>query len=174
MTERRGPKKATPQRGPSTHDVQSAVEGVVVSPDGKVEFMGGYFGMSQSIGLMPLLQFAHAAKQGLDSGDMEGMAALYAVIRDCIDNERPQKDVDGELVDDGPSEWDRFQRHAVDHKAGGEELMAVVQKCITAISARPTTPPGDSSAGRRNTSPNSKVSSLTAGTASTAGVDRST
>lgn len=167
MTERRPPRKATVRRtGPSTHDVQAAVEGVVVPSEGKVEFMGSYFGMAQTVGLMPLLQFANAAKQGLDSGDMESLAALYAVIRDCIDNDRPQKEVDGELVDDGPSEWDRFQRHAIDHKAGGEELMAAVQKCITAIAARPTTPPGGSSAGRRSTSPNSKVSSLTAGTGS--------
>lgn len=152
MTEPRGPKKAR-RTGPTTHEVQATVEGVVVPPDGKVEFMGAYFGMARSIGLMPLLQFAHAAKQGLDSSDMEGMAALYAVIRDCIDQERPQKDVDGDLVDDGPSEWDRFQRHAVDNKAGGEELMGVVQKCISALSARPTTPPGDSSAGRPKTLP---------------------
>ena len=160
------------RRKPSTHDLQAAVEGVPVAPDGKVEFMGGYFGMAQSIGLMPLLQFAHAAKQGLDSGDMEGMAALYAVIRDCIDNERPQKEVDGELVDDGLSEWDRFQRHTIDHKAGGEELMAVVQKCIEAISARPTRPPGDSSAGRQTTLPSLRDPSLTEGMVSPADLGR--
>lgn len=120
--------------------------------------------MSDSIGMMPLLQFAHASSKGLDSADMEGLAALYAMIRDCIDQTRPQKDVDGELVDDGPSEWDRFQRHAVDTKAEADDLMAVVQKCIEVISARPTRPPGDSSAGRPTTSANSKALSSTAAT----------
>jgi len=165
---------ANPRRAgkTGTHAMQAAVEGVPVPPDGKVEFCGAYFRMAESIGLMPLLQFAHAAKQGLDSSDMEGMAALYAVIRDCIDQTRPQKDVDGELVDDGPSEWDRFQRHAIDQKAGGEELMPVVQRCIEAISARPTRPPGDSSAGRSTTSANSKDRSLTEGMVSVADLGR--
>lgn len=141
-------------------------------PDGKIEFMGGHFGLADKIGLMPLLQFANAAKRGIDSTDMDGMAALYAVIRDCFDQRRPQKEVDGALVDDGPSEWDRFERHAIEQKADGDDLMPVVQKCIEAISARPTRPPGDSSAGRQITSASLKDPSLTEGMVSVADLAR--
>ena len=138
MAERRPgrPRKAT------THSVQAAVEGVPLPAEGeivgdgrKVEFLGATFRMADRIGLMPLLRFAHASSKGLDSTDMEGLVALYDMIHDCIDVE----------------EWDRFQRHAIDTKAEADDLMAMVQKVIETLTARPTTRPGDSSAGPRTT-----------------------
>lgn len=138
-------------RKATTHDVQAAVEGVageVVGDGRKVEFMGREFRMAASIGLMPLLKFAHASSKGLDSTDMEGLAALYSMIKDCIDD----------------SEWAAFERHAMDTKAEADDLMGLVQRCIETITARPTVPPGDSSDGRPNTSRNSKGNSSTAGT----------
>lgn len=131
------------RRKASTQTVQAAVEGVEVIDSRKVEFMGSAFRMADSIGLMPLLKFAHASAQGLDSNDMEGLAALYEMIHDCIHAD----------------EWKRFERHAIETKAEAEDLMSLVQKVIEAISARPSLPPGDSSAGRRTTSANSKASS---------------
>lgn len=125
----------------TTQSVQAAVEGVEVDDGRKVEFMGSAFRMADSIGLMPLLKFAHASAQGLDSTDMEGLAALYEMIHDCIHDD----------------EWQRFERHAIDTKAEAEDLMSLVQKVIEALSARPSRPPGDSSAGRRPTSGNSKA-----------------
>lgn len=161
MTDPKPRKKA---RTLTTHDVQAAVEGVapavgeVVGDGRKVEFKGRAFRMADSIGLMPLLKFAHAQAQGIDANDMEGLVALYAVIRDCIDE----------------SEFAAFERHCMDTKAEGDELMALVQECVAAIAARPTTPPGDSSAGRQPTSENSKVRSLTAGMVSPDELARST
>lgn len=154
----------------STHTVQAAVEGVDLQVVGevtddqpreacakcgevdcvcpRVEFMGSSYRISDKIGLMPLLKFAHAADSGLDSQSLEGMAAQYAMIRDCID------------ADD----WARFERDAIDRKAGPRELDKVTADVIAMLSARPTTPPGDSSAGRPPTSDTSKGSSSPTGT----------
>lgn len=138
----------------ATHDVQATVEGVpvsgqVVSADGKIEFMGAWFKIASSVGLMPLLEFAFASSKGLDSTDMEGLVALYAMIRDCI---MDRTDCECGCKD----EWNRFRRHATDTKAQADDLMDLVKKCIELISARPTSPPSDSSPGQRSTSPNSK------------------
>lgn len=154
-------RKAT---APTTQSVQAAVEGVVEG-DGKVEFMGEHFKMAEKIGLMPLLKFAHASSKGVDSTDMEGLSALYAMINDCIDQTKPMEEklnpVSGltEMVPIGPSEWDRFEAHAIEQKAEADDLMSLVQRVIEALAARPTRPPGDSSAGRQTTSANSKASS---------------
>jgi hypothetical protein len=127
----------------STHDIQAAVEGVVADVD-TVEFCGETFRMSDRIGLMPLMKFAYASSKGIDSADMDGLAAMYVMVRDCID---------------GPDEWDRFERLAMDSKADDVAIFAVVQQCIEKISARPTRRPKDSSTGPRRISGNSKGSS---------------
>jgi hypothetical protein len=128
--------------------VQADVEGVpqageVIGDGQRVELHGAAFRMADRIGLMPLLRFASAQARGLDSNDMEGMAALHDMIRDCIDE----------------GEWERFVRHATDTKAEADELMAVVKQVIEALTARPTPPPRGSSPGRRTASANSKASS---------------
>jgi len=139
-TSRKATKKATRT---TTQTVQAAVEGVEIVDRRKVEFMGSTFRMADSIGLMPLLKFAHASSRGLDSTDMAGLAALYSMIQDCI----------------AADEWPRFEQHAIDTKAEADDLMTLVRKVIETLSARPTLPPGDSSAGRPTTSENSKDSS---------------
>lgn len=155
---KRAPRKAT------TQAVQAAVEGVeVVDDPRKVEFLGQYFLMAEKIGLMPLLKFAHASSRGLDSGDMEGLAAMYAMIYDCIDQtvptERRIDPTDGVEKDMpvGSSEYQRFERHALEQKADADDLMKLVQTVIERLSARPSRPPGDSPAGRLPTSQNSKA-----------------
>lgn len=156
---RRRPRKAT------TQSVQSAVEGVVVDDEDKIEFMGEQFMMAKSIGLMPLLKFAHAANQGVDSNDMEGLDAMYLLIADCLDQTRPTEERENpdtgepEMVPVGPSEYMRFEKHAIDVKADGEALMAFVQKVIERLAARPTKRPGDASAGPQRTSANLRGSS---------------
>jgi hypothetical protein len=147
-------RKARARPRATTHTVQATVEAVepaeIVGDGRKVELNGAAFRMSDHIGLMPLLKFANASAKGLDSNDMEGMVALYDMIRDCIDAD----------------EWPRFERHAIDTKAEADDLMAVVKTVIEALTARPSTPPGDSPAGRRSTSANSKGSSSPTGTRS--------
>src|SRR3954452_16337989 len=74
---------------PTTHSVQAEAEGVIEDDPNRIEFLGERFGLAESIGLMPMLAFANASKQGLDSDDMAGLSAMYALIRDVIDQRRP-------------------------------------------------------------------------------------
>lgn len=120
------------------HELQALSEGVVVD-SARLEFLGESFRLGESVGLMPLMKFAHAANSGLDSDDMAGLAAMYAMIRDTVH----------------PDDWERFERHAIDQHAEGDELMAFVGKAIEAISARPTRRRSVSSDGAPPTSPSS-------------------
>lgn len=101
------------------------------------------FRIARSIGLMPLLRFAHAAKSGMDTEDLEGMAALYTMIQDCVH----------------PDDWSAFQDYATITKAEDEDLMEFVSAAMEVIAARPRKPRGSSSATSRRTQPRSKVSS---------------
>jgi hypothetical protein len=153
----------------TSHDVQAIAEGAPVADDANtIEFMGRRFRLAESIGLMPLMAFAIAQKNGLDSDDLDGLAAMYALIRDTVDQTRVQSlDADGqpafdsvgEPIWDGPSDWQRFERHAVETKADGEDLMDFIGRAMGVISARPRKPRGGSSTSRPNTSPTSKASS---------------
>lgn len=135
----------------TTAEVQADVEGVPLDDSNSLEFKGRRFRLAESIGLMPLLKFAHAAKSGLTSDDMEGLSAMYLLIRSCIDR-RP----DG---DDGPSEWDRFEQYAIDTDADGEELSGMINRAVQVISARPSKRPGDSSPSSTPKSESGKASS---------------
>lgn len=159
------------------HEIQAAAEGAELVDDGRsVEFLGARFRTADKVGLMPLMRFAMTARKGVQSDDLDGLAAMYTLIRDCIDQTRPQKAVlddngepviqDGEPVteDDGASEWDRFEQHAIDAKAEAEDLFKVVSDVIQALSARPTRRPGDSSAGPQTTLVSSKVISSSTAT----------
>jgi hypothetical protein len=150
----------------TSQDVQAAVEGAPVADDtNSIEFLGKRFRLAENIGLMPLLAFANASKGGLDSDDMEGMAAMYAVIRDTVDQTRVQKldadgkeefDEAGEPVWDGPSDWQRFERHAIDEKADGEELMGFIRDAMGVIAARPRKRRGTSASSSPQISPSSR------------------
>jgi len=158
----------------TTQDVQAGGEGVVETQAGTIEFLGKRFRLSESIGLMPLLMFANSAKAGVDSDDMEGMAAMYALIRDTVDQTRVQEtDGDGKLVFDadgdpvwaGPSDWQRFERHCVDEKADGEDLMGFIKDAMGVISARPRKRRGTSPKSSPRTSEASRESSSSPDTA---------
>ena len=123
------------------HELQAAVEGVPVGD--RVEFMGGQYRIADRIGLMPLMRFAHAARKGTNAEDLEGLAAIYDMLRDCLD----------------PEDWSRFERDATDKKAEAEQLLEVVSDTIEILAARPTSRPSDSSDGPLPTSPNSTGSS---------------
>jgi hypothetical protein len=105
------------------------------------------FRIAGSVGLMPLLRFAHAAKAGLDTDDMEGMAALYDMISDCVH----------------PDDWRAFQDYATVTKAEDDDLMAFVSKAMEVISARPRKRRGSSSGTSPRTLPRSKDSSSAQG-----------
>jgi len=133
-----------------------------------VEFLGEEFAIADKIGLMPLMRFAHAAKSGLDSADLEGMAAMYDMLRQCIAddpvfifqgreitrgeaNDLPPEAADQVVVYGG---WDEFEAHATKQRADDAgELFGVVQKVMSILSERPTSRPSDSSAGPPSTAP---------------------
>lgn len=160
--------RAVPEAEHTTGTVQAAVEGAPESKDGYLEFLGEPFRLAERVGMMPLLAFANASKNGLDSDDMEGMAAMYALIRDVIDQSRVQKvDADGQPVFDGagqpewdgPSEWQRFERFCMEQQAEGEELMEFIGRAMGVIAARPRKRREISSGSSPQTSPSSKAAS---------------
>ncbi|MFJ8690278.1 hypothetical protein [Micromonospora wenchangensis] len=125
----------------SVHEIQARAEGVeVVGGAQKVTFLGEKYRIADKVGLMPLMRFAVAAKSGMESDDMEALAAMYSLIKDCID----------------ATEWQRFERDATDKKADQDDLLKVVTDVIQVLTARPTRRPADSSDGPQPTSPNSK------------------
>jgi hypothetical protein len=105
-----------------------------------VEFAGERFATADKIGLMPLMRFAKVAKAGTDSGDMEGLAALYDLLQQCV----------------APEDWARFEAAADRSRADGEELMKVMSDVMEVMAKRPTSRPSDSSAGPTITPPSSE------------------
>jgi hypothetical protein len=154
---------------PSTQSVQAAVEGAVeLDDDGCLEFLGKRFRLAQRVGLMPMLAFANAARKGVDSDDMEGLATMYVLIRDCLDQTRPvETDEDGQPVLEadgnpkyaGPSEWQRFEAHCFDQQADGDELMEFITKAMGVLAARPRKRREISSGSSPRTLPKSKGNS---------------
>lgn len=160
---------ADPDDNMTTSDIQALSEGVELDDTNSVELKGRRFLLAESIGLMPLMKFAHIAKSGLTSDDMEGLSAMYTLLRCCIDRTHvqavdpetgePQVDPEGSPVWEGPSQWELFEDHATETSADGEDLTTVIQQAVQAISARPTVRRGDSSPSSPPTSPSSKESS---------------
>lgn len=105
----------------------------------RITFAGEEFEVADKIGLMPLMRFAHLARAGVDADDMEGLDAMYSLLRQC-------------LTDDA---WLRFEDAATRSRADGDELMAVVKEAIAVMTARPTGRPSDSSDGPQIMSENS-------------------
>lgn len=123
-----------------------------------VELRGKRFRVrEQGVSLLALMKFAtlakkQAAKRQADptaSGgdDMEGLSALYSLLRSCV-------------ADD---EWEAFEDHANDVGAGSEDLMHVVKDAVSAAAGRPTQPPNGSPDGLSTTAPSSAGSSFGAG-----------
>lgn len=110
-----------------------------ITPDGPRRT----FRLAQTVGLMPLMRFANAAKSGGNTDDLEGMAALYTMIQDCVD----------------PADWGDFQAYATVIKAQDEELLDFVSAAMEVISARPRQRRGSSSATAPRTSGKSKAGS---------------
>lgn len=144
------------------HVQQAAAEGVMEDFD-TIEFFGEKFRLADRVSMMPMMAFGMAAKQGMDSNDMDGLAAMYRMIRAVIHrpallDEHGQARVDesGRKLRD-ESEWNRFQQVADDELADGDDIMTFVNKAMEVMSARPTQRPGISSASSPTTSENSRA-----------------
>jgi hypothetical protein len=106
-----------------------------VSDDRFVGFLGEQFKVRGSVALMALMRFAHIAQGGTDSGEMEGLAAMYDLLESAIDE----------------GDWGRFQDHALKTRATDKDLMLLVRKVIRGETDRPTQRPSDSSDGPGST-----------------------
>ncbi len=133
------------------------VQGTVDDPHDRVKFMDREFRIADKIGAMAYLKFASASD--LDTRDPRGMAALYAMLRDCIYEGHPacgdcefcENGNDAQCTEYERGDWFDFENHALVTKADGEDLFKVVTDVLEVISGRPTKQPGTSSNGRRST-----------------------
>lgn len=149
----------------TTHDIQAATEGIVLEDGDSVMFLGQKFRLAERVGIMPMLNYANASKKGMDSDDMDGLAAMYALIRSVIhrpalfdENGKRQVDENGKPLRD-ESEWERFSTLADDESADGEQIMEFVGRAMEIMAARPTARREVSSASSPQTSPTSKPAS---------------
>lgn len=90
------------------------------------------FRINTRVSSMPLLEFAHAAKSGLDSEQADGLAAMRGMIHDCLWDE---------------AEWGRFKTCAMTHRLTGDHIMQICRQVWEAIAARPTNGSSASSPG---------------------------
>lgn len=94
-------------------------------------FCGVEFQVAATFGALPLLRFSSVAERGVTAESMEGMAAIYDLIRYSV----------------GEDDWPRFQSLATEKKAGVRDLMNVCNAIYFGVTGRPTSPPVDSASG---------------------------
>ncbi len=107
-----------------------------------IVFYGETFTLSDEVGGMPLLDFAAAAEAGTDAAEMQGLAAMHQLLRDCL----------------VPEDWPRFHQLSIRQKVPTETLMEVCAAVYVAVSGRPTESPSGLPDGQSSTSPSSSTS----------------
>lgn len=115
-------------------------------------FHGKRFALAPKIGSLPLMRYAAAASSGLDSSEMDGLAAMYDLIRGCL-VEEPVRADDGEVIAEG---WQAFERVCIENKLQGPDLLGLVGKLVQAATGKASEPPSDSPSSEQPTSPISK------------------
>lgn len=105
-------------------------------------FYGETFTIADEVGTMPLLEFAAAAEDGTDSSELRGLAAMHALLKDCL--------IEGD--------WPRFRESAKRNKADADTLLSVCTRVYEVISGRPTESPTGSADGQSTSSPSSSPS----------------
>ena len=88
-----------------------------------VDFGGETFRTADEVAFMAELQFAHVAKAGIDAGDLDGLAAMYELLEQCLHAE----------------DWQRFKKTALRTKASGDDLLAFVGEVGRALRGQPAT-----------------------------------
>jgi hypothetical protein len=84
-----------------------------------VEFLGQHFRISSRVGMMPVMDLAAAAASDSDTSDMDALAAVWHLLRDCI----------------AEDEWHRFRAHAIAVKADVTELLPVTKRVAEMLAA---------------------------------------
>lgn len=134
------------------------VAGTVVDNKRTVEFMGRRFRIADKIGVMPLLKFSMYADVAIT--DMRGLAAMYAMLRDCIHPGSPgcgecescKADDEASCAQYDPGDWRAFEDRAMETRADADDVFKVITDVTEMIAGYPTEPPSGSSAGRRGIS----------------------
>src|SRR5215831_4442270 len=136
-------------------EAQAEFEGIALPA--QVDLCGRRFPLRPKIARMPLLKFARAAVSGQDSSELDAMAAMYDVLRHCIDGGTPACGVceactgTGAEGEDGwrpprpdrcpdytASAWPDFEAWATECDADDSDLFMVVQQALEATASRPT------------------------------------
>lgn len=110
----------------------------------QVTFCGEQFDVVEVMGAMPWMRYAKAARAGLDSESMEGLALIYDLLK-------------ASLVDE---QWPRFEQLATDNRVDNDAMWQVMKDVLEVVAARPTSRPSDSSDGPAGTSPSSEADSF--------------
>jgi hypothetical protein len=113
------------------------------------------FRLAPDLNTLPFLRFATAANDGGRTEDLEGLAALYDMIKQVVDED----------------EWPAFYAYASKVRADDEELMEFVSQAVEVLSARPRSRRGNSLAGSPTTSPRSREVSSSPATPPPVNVD---
>lgn len=92
--------------------------------DLKAQIAGRYFRVAETIGLMPLMEWA-ASQDSVDGSNQTQLAGLFRVVKDLV----------------APEDWDEFKVFTRDKKCTDTDFVAFVNAAIEAIAARPTEEP---------------------------------
>lgn len=106
------------------------------------KFCGEIFTVSDQIGVIPLGRFAKAAVSGMDTAEMDGLAAMVDLLADAVIDE----------------DRERLLETAARNRAQGEDLLPIVRAVIRSQTGRPTQQPSDSSDGLQPTGASSTAS----------------
>jgi hypothetical protein len=87
----------------------------------KAPIAGRYFRLSDSIGLMPLMEWA-AAREDIDPQDAAQLVGLYRILQDLVH----------------PGDWAEFKTHTRKEKCIDEDFVAFQAAAMEAIAALPT------------------------------------
>jgi hypothetical protein len=118
-----------------------------------VTWEGETFKLADKIGLMPWLVFGKLAEAGLDTSDMEALAAMNDLIEQCLDpTETKRYSDDGKFVIHVTSEVKRFKTYATRIRADEQQLMTFLTLAMEAMGKGRSSPASDSSAGQPATS----------------------
>lgn len=88
---------------------------------------GHYFRLQESIGLMPLMEWA-AATVEVDPDNQVQLAGLFNLLKDLVD----------------PEDWTEFRKVSREAKCNDEDFVKFVNAAMEAIAARPTGAPATS------------------------------
>lgn len=118
-------------------------------------FYGREFHTRNRISLMALVQYAHIAKQGVQADDIDGLDAMYGLIRQCVT----------------PDDWPVFLEVCDENSVDADTVFGVVKVVIAAAAARPSSRLSDSPPGSTNTSTSSRDDSSSPASGSPTAVD---